>query len=78
MCRDDKANAKKVGEVISKDPSFVAKLLNVANSSFYGGDDKGNGSGIQTEAMAFDDCEQSAEFLLPPCSTMLFKWDGRG
>ncbi|MEX0828934.1 MAG: HDOD domain-containing protein [Nitrospirales bacterium] len=37
MCRDDKASAKKVGEVISKDPSFVAKLLNVANSSFYGG-----------------------------------------
>ncbi len=37
MCRDDKANAQQVGEVISKDPSFVAKLLNVANSSFYGG-----------------------------------------
>ncbi len=37
MCRDDKANAQKVGEVISNDPSFVAKLLNVANSSFYGG-----------------------------------------
>ena len=37
MCRDDKASAQKVGEVISKDPSFVAKLLNVANSSFYGG-----------------------------------------
>ena len=37
MCRDDKASAQQVGEVISKDPSFVAKLLNVANSSFYGG-----------------------------------------
>ena len=37
MCRNDKANAQQVGEVISKDPSFVAKLLNVANSSFYGG-----------------------------------------
>jgi HD-like signal output (HDOD) protein len=37
MCREDKANAHQVGEVISKDPSFVAKLLNVANSSFYGG-----------------------------------------
>ncbi len=37
MCRDEKTNAQKVGEVISKDPSFVAKLLNVANSSFYGG-----------------------------------------
>ncbi len=37
MCRDDKTNAQQVGEVISKDPSFVAKLLNVANSSFYGG-----------------------------------------
>lgn len=37
MCREDKANSHQVGEVISKDPSFVAKLLNVANSSFYGG-----------------------------------------
>lgn len=37
MCREDKANAHQVGDVISKDPSFVAKLLNVANSSFYGG-----------------------------------------
>jgi len=37
ICRNDKANAQKVGEIISKDPSFVAKLLNVANSSFYGG-----------------------------------------
>ena len=37
MCRDENANANKVGEVISKDPSFVAKLLNVANSGFYGG-----------------------------------------
>ncbi len=37
LCRDEKTNAQKVGEVISKDPSFVAKLLNVANSSFYGG-----------------------------------------
>ena len=37
MCRDEKTNAQKVGDVISKDPSFVAKLLNVANSSFYGG-----------------------------------------
>ncbi len=37
LCRDDNASASKVGEVISKDPSFVAKLLNVANSGFYGG-----------------------------------------
>ncbi len=37
MCRDDQASAQKIGDVISKDPSFVAKLLNVANSSFYGG-----------------------------------------
>lgn len=37
MCRDEQASAQKIGDVISKDPSFVAKLLNVANSSFYGG-----------------------------------------
>ncbi|HBP87391.1 MAG TPA: HDOD domain-containing protein [Nitrospirales bacterium] len=37
MCRDEKTSAQRIGNVISKDPSFVAKLLNVANSSFYGG-----------------------------------------
>lgn len=37
MCRDESADCKKMADVISKDPSFVAKLLNVANSSFYGG-----------------------------------------
>ncbi len=37
LCRDERTSAKKIGDVISKDPSFVAKLLNVANSSFYGG-----------------------------------------
>ncbi len=37
LCRDENSSANKVGEVISKDPSFVAKLLNVANSGFYGG-----------------------------------------
>lgn len=37
MCRDERTECKQMAEVISKDPSFVAKLLNVANSSFYGG-----------------------------------------
>lgn len=37
MCRDERTDCKQMAEVISKDPSFVAKLLNVANSSFYGG-----------------------------------------
>ena len=37
MCRDEDADCQKMADVISKDPSFVAKLLNVANSSFYGG-----------------------------------------
>ncbi len=37
MCRDETADCQKMADVISKDPSFVAKLLNVANSSFYGG-----------------------------------------
>ena len=37
MCRDENADCQKMADVISKDPSFVAKLLNVANSSFYGG-----------------------------------------
>lgn len=37
LCRDEQADSKKIAEVISKDPTFVAKLLNVANSGFYGG-----------------------------------------
>ena len=37
MCRDESADCQKMADTISKDPSFVAKLLNVANSSFYGG-----------------------------------------
>ena len=37
ICRDERADCKKVADLISKDPSFVAKLLNVANSGFYGG-----------------------------------------
>jgi len=37
LCRDDQTDSQKIAEVISKDPTFVAKLLNVANSSFYGG-----------------------------------------
>ena len=37
MCRDESADCQKMADIISKDPSFVAKLLNVANSSFYGG-----------------------------------------
>ena len=37
MCRSEDADIKKMGDLISKDPTFVAKVLNVANSSFYGG-----------------------------------------
>jgi len=37
MCRSEDADIKKMGDVISNDPTFVAKVLNVANSSFYGG-----------------------------------------
>jgi len=37
LCRSEDADIKKMADVISKDPTFVAKVLNVANSSFYGG-----------------------------------------
>jgi HD-like signal output (HDOD) protein len=37
MCRQENMTSQKMADVISKDPSFVAKLLNVGNSSFYGG-----------------------------------------
>jgi 1,4-alpha-glucan branching enzyme len=56
---------------------FWREILNT-NSSFYGGDDAGNGSGVVSEAIPFDDCDNSAEFVLPPCSTMIFKWEARG
>ena len=56
---------------------YWREILNT-NSSFYGGDDAGNGSGVASEAIPFDDCKHSAEFVLPPCSTMIFKWEERG
>lgn len=37
MCRSEDADIKKLAKLISKDPTFVAKVLNVSNSSFYGG-----------------------------------------
>ena len=37
LCRREDADIKKLGDLISKDPTFVAKTLNIANSSFYGG-----------------------------------------
>jgi HD-like signal output (HDOD) protein len=37
MCRSEDADIKKLANLISKDPTFVAKVLNVSNSSFYGG-----------------------------------------
>ncbi len=37
MCRGEDVDIKKMGALISQDPTFVAKVLNIANSSFYGG-----------------------------------------
>ncbi len=56
-------------------PGFWREILNT-NSKFYGGTDTGNGSGLTSEAYPFDDLDQSAEFTLPPCSTMIFKSEG--
>ena len=50
------------------------EILNT-NSEFYGGDNLGNG-GVTTEPLEYDACEQSAEFTLPPLSTLIFKHDG--
>ena len=44
---------------------YWKEVLNT-NSGFYGGSDLGNGSGIHSESLAFDDLDQSAEFVLPP------------
>ena len=54
---------------------YWKEVLNT-NSGFYGGSDLGNGFGIHSESLAFDDLDQSAEFVLPPCSTIVFKWEG--
>ncbi len=54
---------------------FWREVLNT-NSSFYGGNNSGNGSGLASEDHPFDDLDQSAEFTLPPCTTMVFKWEG--
>jgi len=54
---------------------FWREILNT-NSKFYGGTDSGNGSGVNFEAKPFDDLDQSAEFTLPPCATMIFKFEG--
>jgi len=56
---------------------YWREIMNT-NSSFYGGNDAGNGSGINSEAVEFDDCEQSAEFVIAPNTTMIFKWEARG
>ena len=56
-------------------PGFWREILNT-NSSFYGGSNSGNGSGLASEAHPFDELPQSAEFTLPPCSTMIFKLEG--
>ncbi len=52
------------------------EILNT-NSEFYGGDNDGNGYGIKTEPIEFDSCAQSAEFKLPPNTTLFFKWEGK-
>ncbi|RMH05609.1 MAG: HDOD domain-containing protein [Nitrospirae bacterium] len=36
LCRNEDTDIKRLAELISKDPTFVAKILNVANSSFFG------------------------------------------
>jgi 1,4-alpha-glucan branching enzyme len=56
-------------------PGFWREILNT-NSSFYGGSNSGNGSGLASEDYPFDDLPQSAGFTLPPCSTIIFKLEG--
>ncbi len=53
---------------------FWREILNT-NSGFYGGTNSGNGPGVRSEGQSFDSCDQSAEFLLPACSTSIFKWE---
>jgi 1,4-alpha-glucan branching enzyme len=56
-------------------PGYWREVMNT-NSGFYGGTNTGNGNGLVSEPIEFDGCEQSAEILLPPCSTLIFKHEG--
>jgi 1,4-alpha-glucan branching enzyme len=49
------------------------ELINT-DSQYYGGDGNGNGGVVFTEDVARDGFEQSIRVVLPPNSTMLFKW----
>lgn len=57
------------------DAGYWSEVLNT-DSTYYGGGNRGNGLGIHTEAVKFDGFAQSAEFLLPPLSTLIFKKEG--
>ncbi|MGB0911790.1 MAG: HDOD domain-containing protein, partial [Nitrospirales bacterium] len=37
MCKDDDADVDQLAKLVSQDPAIVARLMQTANSSFYGG-----------------------------------------
>ena len=54
---------------------YWREILNT-NSGFYGGTNTGNGKGLLSQPLEFDGCAQSAEILLPPNATLIFKHEG--
>ncbi len=57
------------------DAGHWSEILNT-DSAFYGGGDRGNIHGIESQPVDYDGFAQSGEFFLPPLSTLIFKWQG--
>ncbi|MFH1499515.1 MAG: 1,4-alpha-glucan branching protein GlgB [Verrucomicrobiota bacterium] len=52
---------------------YWKEVLNT-NSDYYGGTGDGNGGGKVTQPIASDGHDQSLELILPPLTTLIFKW----
>jgi len=57
------------------EPGFWREILNT-NSAYYGGDNTGNGPGVQSKDYPYDGFDQSGVFVLPANTTMFYKWEG--
>ncbi|WP_309020317.1 1,4-alpha-glucan branching protein GlgB [Pelagicoccus sp. SDUM812003] len=51
------------------------EVLNT-DSEYYGGGNRGNVNGVNSEPGDYDGFSQSGRFVLPPLSTVIFKWEG--
>ena len=56
-------------------PGQWREVINT-DSEYYGGTNVGNGGGVRTTDIAADGFNHSAEVVLPPIATVIFKWVG--